>query len=85
MVKAVPIYLPLTPGTSLVRYPNSLPGRYYFAVQSIEISFTKNQESASGLSRKQGVFFMTRRVRLIGGRGKAYSSTFTVKLFLDED
>jgi hypothetical protein len=57
MVKAVPIYLPLTPGTSLVRYPNSLPGRYYFAVQAIEISFAKNQESASGLSRKQGVFF----------------------------
>jgi hypothetical protein len=57
MVKAVPIYLPLTPGTSLVRYPNSLPGRYYFAVQSIEISFTKNQEPASGLSRKRGVFF----------------------------
>jgi hypothetical protein len=57
MVKGVPIYLPLTPGTSLVRYPNSLPGRYYFAVQSIEISFAKNQESASVLSRKQRVFF----------------------------
>jgi hypothetical protein len=57
MVRAIPVYLPLTHGTSLIRYPISPPGRYYIAVQAIEISFAKNQESASGFSRKRGVLF----------------------------
>jgi hypothetical protein len=57
MVKAVPFYLPLTRGTSLARYLISPPGKYYIAVQAIEISIARNQESACGLSRKQRVFF----------------------------